>query len=94
MDPIQILKEFGVPVAFCLGLSWFIYKQNSYIQQDLTKDIHNKFNRLEQIDIQLINQQKKMQLEIKKTSTEIKTVVDVMAAFTGNGLKDKINHKR
>ena len=53
MDPIAILQEFGVPVAFCLGLAWFIYKQNKYIQDDLTKDIHQKFNRLEGIIIKL-----------------------------------------
>ena len=47
MDPVQIIEKFGIPIAFCLGLAWFIYKQNKYIQDDLTKDIHQKFNRLE-----------------------------------------------
>ena len=46
MDPVQIIEKFGIPIAFCLGLAWFIYKQNKYIQDDLTKDIHQKFNRL------------------------------------------------
>ncbi len=86
MDPIQILKEFGVPVAFCLGLSWFIYKQNSYIQQDLTKDIHNKFNRLEEIVnvdlrniiIALINQQKKMQIELRGIKAKYESLVDII----------------
>ena len=86
MDPIQILKEFGVPVAFCLGLSWFIYKQNSYIQQDLTKDIHNKFNRLEEIVnvdlrniiIALINQQKKMQIELRGIKAKYESLLDII----------------
>ena len=86
MDPIQILKEFGVPVAFCLGLSWFIYKQNSYIQQDLTKDIHNKFNRLEEIVnvdlrniiIALINHQKKMQIELRGIKAKYESLVDII----------------
>ena len=94
MDWVQVLETVGIPVAVAMAFGFFIWKQNKFIQNDLTKDIQNKFNRLEEIEIQLINQQKKMQLEIKKTSTEIKTVVEVMAAFTGNGLKDKINNKR
>ena len=59
MNPIEILQEFGVPVAFCMGLAWFIYKQNKYIQDDLTKDIHQKFNRLEGIINKLILRGKK-----------------------------------
>jgi len=49
---------------------------------------------LEKINIKLIDQQKKMQLDLKRNHTEIATVIDVMAAFTGNGLKDKINKTR
>ena len=51
MDPIAILEKFGVPIAFCLGLAWFIYQQNKYIQDDLTKDLKERFERLEGIII-------------------------------------------
>ena len=78
MDPVNILQEFGVPVAFCLGLAWFIYKQNKYIQDDLTKDIHQKFNRLEGIIIKLIDQQKKMQIELRGLSKSYQSLVDIV----------------
>ena len=86
MNPIEILKEFGVPVAFCLGLAWFIYKQNKYIQDDLTKDIHRKFNLLEkiinedlrQIIIALINQQKKMQIELRGIKSKYEALVEII----------------
>jgi len=78
MDPVAILQEFGVPVAFCLGLAWFIYKQNKYIQDDLTKDIHQKFNRLEGIIIKLIDQQKKMQIEQRGIFKSYQTLIDII----------------
>ena len=86
MNPIEILQEFGVPVAFCLGLSWFIYKQNKYIQDDLTKDLHHKFHLLEKIInedlrniiIALINQQKKMQIELRGIKSKYEALVEII----------------
>ena len=59
MDLFAIIEEFGIPVAVAMAFGFFIWKQNKYIQDDLTKDIHQKFNRLEGIIIKLIDQQKK-----------------------------------
>ena len=86
MNPIEILQEFGVPVAFCLGLAWFIYKQNKYIQDDLTKDLHHKFHLLEKIInddlrniiIALINQQKKMQIELRGIKSKYEALVEII----------------
>ena len=78
MNPIEILEKFGVPIAFCLGLAWFIYKQNKYIQDDLTKDIHQKFNRLEGIIIKLIDQQKKIQIELRGIIKSYQSLVDII----------------
>ena len=74
MNPIEILEKFGIPVTVAMAFGFFIWKQNKYIQEDLTKDIHNKFNRLEDIInadlraiiVALINQQKKMKIEFPK----------------------------
>ena len=97
MNPIEILQEFGVPVAFCLGLSWFIYKQNKYIQDDLTKDIHRKFNLLEKIInedlrniiIALINQQKKMQIELRGIKSKYEALVEIINKLILRNEKDK-----
>ena len=99
MNPVEILQEFGVPVAFCLGLAWFIYKQNKYIQDDLTKDLHNKFNRLEQIVnedlrniiIALINAQKKHTVGLKGLEKSYESLVKIITKLSGNGLKDKFD---
>ena len=85
MNPIEIIEKFGIPIAFCLGLARFIYKQNKYIQDDLTKDIHQKFNRLEGIVIKLIDQQKKMQIEQRGIVKSYQTLIDIITRlFKGN----------
>jgi chaperonin cofactor prefoldin len=78
MDPIAILEKFGVPIAFCLGLAWFIYKQNKYIQDDLTKDLKERFERLEGIVIKLIDQQKIMQIELGKITSKYNALVTII----------------
>ena len=89
MDFLNILETFGVPIAVAISFGFFIWKQNKYIQDDLSKDLHQKFNRLEGILVKLIDQQKKMQLEQKGLENSYKTLVEIIASLSGNGLKDK-----
>ena len=74
-------------VAIAFG--FFIWKQNKYIQDDLSKDIHQKFNRLEGILVKLIDQQKRMQLEQKGLENSYKALVEIIAKLSGNGLKER-----
>ena len=39
MDFLSVLETFGVPITMCIAFGFFIWKQNNYIQKDLTKDI-------------------------------------------------------
>ena len=78
MDPIQIIEKFGIPVAVAMAFGFFIWKQNQYIQNDLTKDIHQKFNRLEGIIVKLIDQQKKMQIEQRGIVKSYQTLIDII----------------
>ena len=89
MDWLQILEQYGIPICVAIAFGFFIWKQNKYIQDDLSKDIHQKFNRLEGILVKLIDQQKKMQLEQKGLENSYRTLVEVIARLSGNGLKDK-----
>ena len=89
MDWLQILEQYGVPIAVAIAFGFFIWKQNKYIQDDLSKDIHQKFNRLEGIFVKLIDQQKKMQIEQKGLERSYKTLVEIIAKLSGNGLKHK-----
>tara|TARA_R110002012_G_scaffold312853_1_gene523943 strand:- start:5247 stop:5555 length:309 start_codon:yes stop_codon:yes gene_type:complete len=89
MDFLLVLEQYGVPIAVAIAFGFFIWKQNKYIQDDLSKDIHQKFNRLEGILVKLIDQQKRMQLEQKGLENSYKTLVEVIAKLSGNGLRDK-----
>ena len=78
MNPIEIIEKFGIPVAVAMAFGFFIWKQNKYIQDDLTKDVHQKFDRLEGIIIALINQQKKIQIELRGIRASYNALVDII----------------
>tara|TARA_R100001443_G_scaffold62542_1_gene72474 strand:- start:16625 stop:16882 length:258 start_codon:yes stop_codon:yes gene_type:complete len=78
MDILAIVETFGIPVAVAMAFGYFIWKQNKYIQDDLTKDLNQQFQRLESIIIQLISQQKKLQLEVKKMSSSYDALVKIV----------------
>ena len=78
MDPIQILEQFAIPVAVAAAFGFFIWKQNKYIQDDLSKDLHQKFNRLEGILIKLIDNSKKTEIKQEGLDKSFKTLVDVI----------------
>ena len=90
MDFLNVLETFGVPIAVAVSFGFFIWKQNKYIQDDLSKDLHQKFNRLEGILIKLIDQQKRMQVEQKGLERSYKALVEIIARLSGNGLKNQI----
>ncbi len=85
MDILTIVETFGIPVAVAMAFGYFIWKQNKYIQDDLTKDLNQQFQRLESIIIQLINQQKKMQLEVK----DMKSSYDALVKIVTNLMKKR-----
>ena len=85
MDLFAAIEKFGVPIAVAMAFGFFIWKQNKYIQDDLTKDLHEKFNRLEGIIVKLIDQQKKMQIEQLGIVRSYQTLIDIITRlFKGN----------
>jgi hypothetical protein len=84
MDWLIILEQYGVPIAVAIAFGFFIWKQNKYIQDDLSKDIHQKFNRLEGIIIKLIDQQKKIQVEIRGLKSSYNSLVDIVTKILRN----------
>ena len=89
MDVFEILETFGVPITMCIAFGFFIWKQNKFIQEELQKELRESFDRVEGIIIKLIDQQKKMQIEQKGLERSYRTMVEVIARLSGNGLKDK-----
>jgi len=94
MDVLAILEQFGVPVTMCVAFGYFIFKQNKWIQDDLKRDLDDANERFEKIVIGLINSQKQMQLDIKDSKASYRAIVEILAAMSGNGLKEKFLNKQ
>tara|TARA_Y100000401_G_scaffold55907_1_gene44243 strand:- start:2897 stop:3208 length:312 start_codon:yes stop_codon:yes gene_type:complete len=89
MDWFQILDKYGIAVVGSIAMAFYIWKSTKFIQDELTRELRESFARLEGIQIKLIDQQKKMQLEQKGLENSYKTLVEVIAKLSGNGLRDK-----
>ena len=90
MDWLVILERYGIAVVTA-GLFWiFINKQNKYIQDDLSKDMHQKFNRLEGILIKLIDNSKRQEIKQEGLNRSYKALVEIIAKLSGNGLREKL----
>ena len=93
MDWLSILERYGVPLVVAVAFWFFIQKQNKFIQDELSKEMRESFGRVEGIIIKLIDQQKKMQLEQKGIENSYKTLVEIIASLSGNGLREKFVRK-
>ena len=89
MEVLNIINEFGLPVSIVIACFYFINKQNKWIQDELEEDMDESFKRLENIQIELINQQKKTQMELTKVRGYIEGIEDILTRLTGNGLSGK-----
>lgn len=89
MDWLQLLEQYGVPLVVAVAFWLFIQKQNKYIQDSLTKDMHQKFERQEGILIKLIDNSKKAEIKQEGLERSYRTLVEIIAKLSGNGLKHK-----
>ena len=79
MDIFAIIEKFGIPVAVAMAFGFFIWKQNHFIQDTLMEELEESFKRLGGIIIQLINQQKKMQIEQKGIEKSFNAIVKIIS---------------
>mgnify|MGYP003133219174 FL=1 len=89
MDWLNVLEKYGIATVGAIGMAFYIWKSTKFIQDELTKELRESFGRVEGILIKLIDQQKKMQLEQKGIENSYKTLVEIIAKLSGNGLRDK-----
>lgn len=86
---MEILDRYGIAVVGSIAMGFYIWKSTKFIQDELTRELRESFGRIEGILVKLIDQQKKMQLEQKGLENSYKTLVEVIAKLSGNGLRDK-----
>ena len=54
------------------------------------EDLEERFKRLEGIIIELISQQKKIQIEQRGIERSFKALVEIIAKMSGNGLRERL----
>ena len=86
---LNIIDQYGLPIAITIAFGYFIWKQQTWIQKELVDDLENQFRRLEGIIIKLIDQQKITQLDIKQVKGYIEGIEHILSKLTGNGLKSE-----
>ena len=84
---LNIIDQYGLPIAITIAFGYFIWKQQTWIQKELVDDLENQFRRLEGIIIKLIDQQKITQMDIKQVKGYIEGIEHILSKLTGNGLK-------
>ena len=94
MEFLGILDQYGIPIAVAVAFGYFIWKQNSFIQNTLMEELEESFKRFEGIIIKLIDQAKLTQLEQKEIKASYRAIVEILAAMSGNGLKEKFLKKK
>ena len=94
MEFLGILDQYGIPIAVAIAFGYFIWKQNAFIQNTLMEELEESFKRLEGIIIKLIDQAKLTQLEQKEIKASYRAIVEILAAMSGNGLKEKFLKKK
>ena len=88
MDLFAIVEKFGIPVAVAMAFGFFIWRQNQFIQNELMEELDQDFKRLEMIIIKLIDQQKKMQIEMRGIVKSYQALVEIITRLIKSD-KDK-----
>ena len=78
MDFLTILEQYGIPVVVAIAFGYFIWKQNQFIQKELMEELDQDFKRIEMIIIKLIDQQKKMQIEMRGIVRSYQSLVEIV----------------
>ena len=91
MDPIQLIESLGVPVAVACVASYMCYYLVKFINGRLMARLDEQAKRHEDILVSLINVQKEFTNKLIENNAEhnaqVNTLIELMKALTGNGLK-------
>tara|TARA_B100000424_G_scaffold42659_1_gene29003 strand:- start:489 stop:767 length:279 start_codon:yes stop_codon:yes gene_type:complete len=77
---LQIIEQYGVPIAVAIAFGFFIWKQNKFIQDTLMQELDESFGRLEAIIIKLIDAQKQALIVQKEAKAMIDTMIKINEA--------------
>ena len=84
---LNIIDQYGLPIAITVAFGYFIWKQQTWIQKELVDDLENQFRRLEGILIKLIDQQKITQMDLKQVKGYIEGIEDILSRLINGETK-------
>ena len=84
---LNIIDQYGLPIAITVAFGYFIWKQQTWIQKELVDDLEQQFRRLEGIIIKLIDQQKITQMDIKQVKGYIEGIEDILSRLINGEIK-------
>mgnify|MGYP000138415981 FL=1 len=84
---LNIIDQYGLPIAITIAFGYFIWKQQTWIQKELVDDLENQFRRLEGILIKLIDQQKITQMDLKQVKGYIEGIEDILSRLINGDTK-------
>ena len=85
MNPIELLDQYGLPIAILIPVGYFLWKQQHWIQNELIEDLEERFKRLEGIIIKLIDNAKKNEIKQEGIEKSYKALVQIITKL----LKEK-----
>ena len=85
MNPIELLDQYGLPIAILIPVGYFLSKQQHWIQNELIEDLEERFKRLEGIIIKLIDNAKKNEIKQEGIEKSYKSLVQIITKL----LKEK-----
>ena len=78
MDIQGLISDLGVPIATSVAMMWGCFYLIKYITGQHTVMMNTKFEYLTGIIVKLIDQQKLMQMDLKKWSSNTETLVQFL----------------
>ena len=82
----ELAERFGLPVVMLMGMSWGAVHLFKWLANDLMRQLQDNANRIEAINIKLIDAINKLKIVVDSSSSGQKTIIEFMSKLTGNGL--------
>jgi|TARA_R100001594_G_scaffold21741_1_gene41957 hypothetical protein len=75
---LEILEKYGIPLVVAVAMFMMVKQQNNYIQNELSKELRESFNRIEGILIKLIDNSKKAEIKQEGLIKSYKSLVEII----------------
>ena len=73
------IDQYGLPISMLVGFGWYIIQRTKFLEETLTREMNEDFNRIESIIVALISQIKLAQLKVEEVKGYIEGLNDILA---------------